>query len=237
MNHYYLGIDVSKGYSDFILLNSAKQSVEENFQLDDTFDGHQKLYNILSEFYTHHPKAQIYAAVESTGGYENNWFGSLLRFQGSLPLNTARLNPCGVSNNSKAGLDRNITDKISAENVAKYMIEHPEKVTYQQHDPLDSLRRQWGFVKMLIKQKTQLLNQLESNLYVANPEILPYCKNGVPNTDKCRVPEVELLKTFKGIGASSAIGLILEIGSVERFASAKKLASFFGLHPVYKKKR
>ena len=313
MNHYYLGIDVSKGYSDFILLNSAKQSVEENFQLDDTFDGHQKLYNILSGFCTHHPKAQIYAAVESTGGYENNWFGSLLRFQGSLPLNTARLNPCGVSNNSKAGLDRNITDKISAENVAKYMIEHPEKVTYQHHDPLASLRRQWGFVKMLIKQKTQLLNQLESNLYVANPEILPYCKNGVPNwvlslllqyptapklakarkssvvliphvtpqkakelieaakqsvasatdevtaqiikatvkqikqllksidaqvkimTDKCRVPEVELLKTFKGIGAFSAIGLILEIGSVERFASAKKLASFFGLHPVYKK--
>ena len=28
---------------------------------------------------------------------------------------------------------------------------------------------------------------------------------------------------------------MLEIGSVERFATAKKLASFFGLHPIYKK--
>jgi transposase len=313
VNHYYLGIDVSKGYSDFILLNSAKQCVEENFQLDDTFDGHQKLYNILSRFCTHHPKAQIYAAVESTGGYENNWFDALVKFQSALPLNTARLNPCGVHNNSKAGLDRNITDKISAENVAKYMIEHPEKVLYQQQDPLTSLRKQWSFIKMLTKQKTQLLNQLESNLYTANPEILAYCKHSTPNwvlsllsryptavklararkssvalipyvtpkkakelvetakrsvasandqiteqiikasvkqirlisksietqtkmmADKCDVPEVKLLKTFMGISDFSAIGLILEIGSVERFASAKKLASFFGLHPVYKK--
>ena len=46
--------------------------------------------------------------------------------------------------------------------------------------------------------------------------------------------EVELLKTFKGIGDYSAIGLMLEIQAVERFATAKKLASFFGLHPIFK---
>jgi len=311
MQNYYLGVDVSKGYSDFVLLDSAKRCIEENFQLDDTFDGHQTLYEVLSKFCTDYPKAQIYAAVESTGGYENNWFNALVKFQSSLPLNTARLNPCGVHNNSKAGLDRNITDKISADNVAKYMIEHPEKILYQQQDALASLRKQWSFIKMLTKQKTQLLNQLESNLYTANPEILVYCKNGVPAwilsllsryptavklakarkssialipyvtpkkakelvetakksvasatdqiteqiikatvkqiklilksietqtkimADKCSVPEVKLLKTFNGISDFSAIGLILEIGSVERFASAKKLASFFGLHPVY----
>ena len=33
----------------------------------------------------------------------------------------------------------------------------------------------------------------------------------------------------------TAIGLVLEIGSVERFPTSKKLSSFFGLHPVYKK--
>jgi transposase len=312
MKHFYLGVDVSKGYSDFMLLDAKKRRVEEDFQLDDTFDGHQKLYHILSALCDQHPDAQVYAAVESTGGYENNWFDALVKFQSSLPLKTARLNPCGVHNNSKAGLERNITDPISAENVAKYMIEHPENVTYQQHDPLASLRKQWSFVKMLSKQKTQWLNQLESNLYGANPEVLGYCKNGVPNwvlsvlaryptaaklakakksslasipyvteqkakeliqsakksvasatdqitaqiikatvkqiqqltkainaqekilTDTCPIPEVSLLKTFQGIGDISAIGLFLEIGSVERFATAKKLASFFGLHPRYK---
>ena len=312
MKSFYLGADVSKGYSDFMLLDAKKRRIEEDFQLDDTFEGHQKLYHILSGLCAQHPDAQIYAAVESTGGYENNWFDALVKFQSSIPLKIARLNPCGVHNNSKAGLERNITDPISAENVAKYMIEHPENVRYQQQDPLSSLRKQWSFVKMLSKQKTQLLNQLESNLYAANPEVLAYCKNGVPNwvlsvlarfptaaklakakksslalisyvteqkakeliqsakksvasatdqvtaqiikatvaqirqltkaidaqekilTQTCSIPEVQLLKTFPGIGDISAVGLILEIGSVERFATAKKLASFFGLHPIYK---
>jgi transposase len=312
MKHYYLGVDVSKGYSDFMLLDAKKRRIEEDFQLDDTFDGHQKLYHILSSLCDQHPDAQIYAAVESTGGYENNWFEALVKFQSSLPLKTARLNPCGVRNNSKAGLERNITDPISAENVAKYMIEHPENVRYQQHDPFSSLRKQWSFIKMLSKQKTQLLNQLESNLYGANPEILGHCKNGVPKwvislllrfptaaklakakksslasipyvteqkakaliqsakksvasagdqitaqiikatvkqiqqltqtieaqekilTQMCSIPQVQLLKTFPGIGDISAIGLILEIGSVERFATAKKLSSYFGLHPIFK---
>lgn len=313
MPDYFFGIDVSKGYSNFVMLDSSKLCVEDDFQLDDTFDGHQKLYSILSEFCVRHPKANIFAAVESTGGYENNWFDVLARFQAQLPIRTARLNPCGVYNNSKAALDRNITDKISAENVAKYIIEHPEKVRWQLQDPLAPLRKQWGFIKMLKKQKTQLLNQLESNLYTANPEILAYCKDSTPAwvfsllqryptasklakarkssvalipyvtpqkaknlieaakhsvasatdeitsqiikatvqqirqlskvidaqtkamTDKCSIPEVELLKTFIGIGDDSAVGLILEISSIKRFKSAKHLASFFGLHPVYKK--
>ena len=313
MSDFFFGIDASKGYSNFVMLDSLKRCVEDDFQLDDTFDGHQKLYRILSEFCVRNPKANIFAAVESTGGYENNWFDALVRFQTHLPIRTARLNPCGVYNNSRAELNRNITDKISAENVAKYMIEHPEKVQYRQQDPLSPLRKQWGFVKMLKKQKTQMLNQLESNLYTANPEILAYCKDHTPAwvlsllqryptasrlakaqkssvslipyvtpqkakklvetakhsvasatdettsqiikalvqqirqlsktidaqtkamADKCSIPEVELLKTFIGIGNESAVGLILEIGSIERFKRAKHLASFFGLHPVYKK--
>jgi hypothetical protein len=50
----------------------------------------------------------------------------------------------------------------------------------------------------------------------------------------CDVPEVELLKTFIGIGDYSAIGLILNIQSVNRFKTSKKLAAFFGLHPKLK---
>jgi hypothetical protein len=165
---------------------------------------------------------------------------------------------------------------------------------------------------MLTKQSTQLLNQLEPLLYSANPELLTYCKDGVPGwvlkllkryptaaklarakavsvaripyissaraqqlilgakksvasvADKvteqliratvkqilhlreliasqteimvkdCSVAEVDLLKTFSGINDYSAVGLILEIQTITRFSTVKKLASFFGLHPVYK---
>ena len=313
MDHYFLGIDASKGYSDFVMLNAKKQPAIENFQLDDTFHGHARLYELLASFSQAHPDATIHAAVESTGGYENNWFQSLLKFQGSLPMKTAHLNPLGVTHNAKADLKRNVTDKISAQNVAEYMIAHPEKVSYQHQDSLASLRKQWGFITMLTKQCTQLLNQLESLLYNANPEILLYCKDKTPQwvlkllsryptalrlskakvkslaripyvtdqrakqlvatakksvasasdkateqlivatvqqivhlkkiigtqtqilTDECNVPEVELLKTFIGIGDYAAIGLMLQIQSAKRFSTSKKIASFFGIHPAYKK--
>lgn len=47
--------------------------------------------------------------------------------------------------------------------------------------------------------------------------------------------EIEILESYDGIGTYSAIGLLLQIQSVERFASAKKIASFFGVHPTFKK--
>ena len=312
MQQYYLGIDVSKGYADFVILDSKKQPIEDNFQLDDTFVGHCQLYDRLNEFYINHPDSKIYAAVESTGGYENNWLNSLIKFQSSFNLETARLNPLGVHANSKADMKRNVTDKISAQNVAEFLIAHPDKVAYQQQDYLAGLRKQWGFIEMLTKQSTQLLNQIESLIYSANPELLVYCKDGMPDwilklllryptaanlskakassvasipyvssarakelvatakhsvasaTDRitgqlivatakqilhlkktiasqtkvmvrdCSLPEVDLLKTFPGISDLSATGLILQIQSVERFPSVKKLASFFGLHPVFK---
>ena len=312
MEKFYLGIDVSKGYADFIILNGKKKPVVDNFQLDDTFNGHSRLYTKLREFSNAHPGSRLYAGVESTGGYENNWYNSLVEFQGSLNLQTARLNPLGVHHNSKADLKRNKTDKISARSVAEYMIAHSEKVSYQHQDSLASLRKQWGFVRLLTKQSTQLLNQLEPLMYSGNPELLVYCKDSPPEwvlkllekyptahnlarakvtslaripyissaraeklvaiakqsvastTDKitqqlivatvkqilhlkktikvqtgimakeCSVPEVELLKTFIGISDYSAIGLMLEIQSVKRFPSVKKLASFFGLHPELK---
>jgi len=312
MKPFYMGIDVSKGYADFMILNSKKQPVAQNFQLDDTFEGHQSLYKILGRFLTDHPESTLFAAVESTGGYENNWYNSLIEFQGSLNIQTARLNPLGVMHNSKADLKKNTTDKISAQNIAEYLIAHTEKVVYQQDDQLAGLRKQWGFIKMLTKQSTQFLNQLNALLYTANPELLSYCQDGVPGwmltllvqypsaarlknahaktvanipyvsrmraqqlianakrsvasaTDttteqlivattrqilhlkntiaeqmkrmikECPISEIELLKTFPGISDTSAIGLIIEIQTVKRFAGVKKLASFFGVHPVYK---
>ena len=135
MQTFYLGIDASKGYADFIILNRYKKVVVESFQLDDTFDGHCLLYELLMNFSTDHPDSIICAALESTGGYENNWHNVLLEFQGTLNLQTARLNPLGVHHNSKADLKRNVTDKISARNVAEYMIAHPEKVSYQSRGP------------------------------------------------------------------------------------------------------
>ena len=182
MQTYYLGIDASKGYADFTILNHHKDIVLKNFQLDDTFAGQSCLYEKLCNFYKEHPQSIIYAAIESTGGYENNWYNFLFKAKDKLNLKVTRLNPYGVSNHSKAELNRITTDKISAKNVAEYLISHPNKASYGQKNELAPLKKQWGFIKMLSKQSTQLFNELESMLYIANPELLIYCKNGVSDS-------------------------------------------------------
>jgi transposase len=311
--NFYLGIDVSKGYADFTILNQKKEVIEDNFQLDDTFEGHNQLFNFLTDFYLQHPEAKLFVGVESTGGYENNWFSTLHKLQFKMNLSVSRLNPFGVNHSSKASMNRIITDKESAKYIAEYLISYPEIVNYKSEDYFASARRQWTSIKMFTKQKTQLLNQLNSLLYIANPEILAFCRDGlrlwtllllekyptalklsrarvtslskIPYLSKSRAEdilkdakvsvasasdeiteetiialvkqiislrkitarqiklletnvnlpdEVKLLKSFNGIGTYSAVGLMIEIISVQRFVSSKKLASFFGIHPVFK---
>lgn len=182
MSNYYLGIDVSKGYSDFIMLDQFKHPVDTGFQLDDTAEGHRMLAAYLTQFFKTYPAVEIFSAVESTGGYENNWYRSLIELSENFVLQVARLNPARVKFNSDASAKRNKTDAISAKDVAEYLISHPEKVDYRTADKrFPMLRRQWNFIRLNVKQQTQLLNHLQSVLYVAMPEILNFCRHGIPN--------------------------------------------------------
>ena len=308
----YLGGDVSKGYADWVILSEKKQAVLENFQLDDTYAGHCKLYSMLETYFEKHPGLEMYAAVESTGGYENNWFSTLKSYQKIFNLKVARINPTGVNFNRKAGMKRNVTDAISALSIAEYMINHPENIKYDQDDKWRTLCRHWNFVEMQKAQRTQTINQLETILYCANPALIRYKKGKLSNwlleliikyptakelakakpeklakipyvtlerakelvaeakqniasaTDRNAeilvsqialqikafdqniksqmrlieqeliCPEIEILKSFNGIDTVSAIGLLLEIETVERFPTVKGCSCYFGLHPKFK---
>ena len=308
----YLGGDVSKGYADWVILSEKKQTVLENFQLDDTYAGHCKLYAALEAYFDKHAGLEMYAALESTGGYENNWFNTLKSYQKVFNLKVARINPLGVNYNRKAGMKRNVTDAISAISIAEYMINHPENIVFDQDEKWKTLCRHWNFVEMQKAQKTQTINQLETILYCSNPALLRFKKDNFPNwlleliikcptADKLakarprnlsKIPyltlkraqelvaeakqniasatdrnaellvsqiaiqikafdhniksqmqlieqemscqEIEVLKSFKGINTTSAIGLMLEIKAVERFSAVKGISCYFGLHPKFK---
>lgn len=126
----FLGVDVSKGYADFILLDKGKNTLESVFQLDDTKEGHTSLETLLKSFISKHRVTQLYCGVESTGGFENNWYGAISALGGYMPVKVTRLNPSGVKSNTQATLKRNVTDALSARYVAEYLIAHPQKVDY-----------------------------------------------------------------------------------------------------------
>jgi len=308
----YLGGDVSKGYADWVILSEKKQTVLENFQLDDTYAGHCKLYSALEAYFGKHLGLEMYAAVESTGGYENNWYNTLKSYQKVFNLKVVRKNPLGVNYNRRASMKRNVTDAISAVSIAEYMINHPENIAYDQDEKWKTLCRHWNFVEMQKQQRVQTINQLETILYSANPTLMRYKKGDLPNwlleliiqcptadklakakperlakipylslvrakelvteanqniasaTDRNAeilvtqialqiksfdqniksqmqlierdliCPEIELLKSFKGISTISAIGLMLEIKTIDRFPTVKGFSCYFGLHPKFK---
>jgi transposase len=312
----FLGIDVSKGYADFLLLDDNKNVVEEGFQLSDNTQGRQKLKELIKSW-QEKGLEQLFCGVESTGGYENNWYSYLKTNFKGCNVNVCRINPKGVKSIGEASLKRTITDAVSAENIASYMISFPNKLDYGIHKEATNItfkegRQHATCIRMHQKQKVQLMNQLEKLLYQYFSEILIYCRHGIPvwlltmlakyptasmaikaGADKLAVfngvskpkaaaiinkakaniqdvspqiahmiqvtakeilhketlikdekqylatrhaesEEVILLQDIPGLGLSSAVTIALEIEDISRFETAKKLASFFGVHPTFK---
>lgn len=313
----YLGIDVSKGYADFILFSAHKEVLEPIFGLDDTPSGYKQLGDLMQIWQKKWHLDQIYCGLESTGGYENNWY-NWLKSQASsvgLTIKVARLNARAVHGISQSVLLRSTSDRTSAQSIATYLIHYEESINFEEKLPLiyACLRQEYNFLRLLRKQATQLSNQLEKLLYQYIPEMIPFCKDGLagwilkllilaPSRSQMQalrdhdwkkvpfcprkkrealclalqeraidpmaemmadsiadlaqeilhkkemmkkkrksleqkaetIPEVKLLTTIPGMGSYSALGLFIEINGIERFPSAKKLASYFGLHPCYK---
>ncbi len=312
----YLGIDVSKGYADFLLLDNESEVLEEAFILQDNQEGRQSLKALIAGWMKQGLE-ELYCGVESTGGYENNWYGYLKSSFKEKKVFVCRLNPRAVKALSDASLNRTITDAVSAETIANYMVKFPKKVDYGLENKAGNETSKEGrlhltYIKMLTKQKVQLNNQFEKLIYQYFSEVMVYCRHGVPvwllnmlskyptaktvrnagvsrlsainnitpekalvivNKAKSSTQEVsnhighiiqqtateilhkvtlimgekrylqgiysekeavKLIGSIPGIGLDSAIAIALEIDDVSRFETAKKMASFFGVHPTYK---
>jgi len=179
----YLGIDVSKGYADFTLLDDEKNQLEKTFQLDDTRQGHDALKKLLIAMPKKYGLAQIYCALESTGGFENNWHHSILQWSKDFPLKVVRLNPYVVKSNTTATLKRNVTDALSSRYIAEYLITQSKSIKYDELPSsvdYSAFRSLNNHINLQKRQCSQLINELKSVLYSVFPELLRYCKDSVP---------------------------------------------------------
>jgi transposase len=198
-NVKYLGIDVSKGYADFCLLDSQKQMVDKVFQLDDNRQGHQILKEYLQQLVR--SGHRVACGLESTGGYELNWLRLIRQLSKELSVEVFKLNPKGIKHQIESTLKRTITDGVSARGIAEYLVNNQaeyqgvwQKNTHQK-EAITSSQHCFNLVTGLIKQQTARYNQLEKLVYQGFPELLTYCKNGIPNWI------IRLLKVYPGAAA------------------------------------
>jgi transposase len=233
----YLGIDVSKGYADFLLMDENKQSMERSFQLDDNSKGHQELVMYLETHPTEGKK--IICGLESTGGYEQNWLTVLKRCSKHMPIEVYKLNPKGVKHQLESTLKRTITDSVSAEGIANYLANNYQKKQQDWHksthqdEQVTDAQHCFNLINGLIKQQTARNNQIEKLLYQNFPELLTYCKQGIPNwmirllikypgLMSIKHTKVERIDGIKGISRAKA----------ERIKELAKTTVAMSSHPV-----
>ena len=126
MNNLFLGGDVSKGYADFFLMNSSGEEMRNAFKLMDTKEGHSEL-NAILKANLNSSDDRIYCGVESTGGYENNWMNMLSSFSDER-IKAVRINPIRIFHQSKANMDRTVTDKVASKTISIHLSEHYEEL-------------------------------------------------------------------------------------------------------------
>lgn len=178
LRHFgFLGGDVSKGMCDFILKNQIGEELESNFQLDDNELGHTELNKLIKNWKKTHQLKKIIVGVESTGGYENNWYRFLRSKSKALNLEVFRINPRRVYFESKKEGRQTKTDAVSACVLANYL-----RKNYGEGDLI--LRKSSGsekyanmrtlhkYIGQLSRQNTRIKNMLEKLLYKFMPELL-----------------------------------------------------------------
>ena len=164
-NRLFMGIDVSKGYADFVILTSKRALFEKGFQLDDNLEGHKILEEIIDEL-----TAQGYSVicgVENTGGYERNWIQLLRKLSKSNKKTEAyKLNPKAVKHQIQSLLRRTIDDTVSADGIAMYMANNYEIFKQNWANSTNQSKAQTngqqvvGMICGLTKQQTMKKNQL-----------------------------------------------------------------------------
>ena len=225
----YLGIDVSKGYADFLLLDRDKNQLEAAFRLEDTGAGHNRLILLVKQWLS--GCDTIMCGVESTGGYEANWWRLLRGLSQTMSIKVALLNPSGVKAIGQAANKKAITDAVSAENIAVYLMSFPEKVRYyEKRESGDgqyaSVKHYAAYLRTEIKQHVQLSNQLEKLLYQYMSPLIAHTRHGIPgwvlrliarypSVRKIQRLSIDQLCSIKGIGDNKARALISQLSGAD----------------------
>ena len=175
-----IGIDVSKGRSDIVIINQSGTALSGSSVYDDTRDGHDRLSSVLRDLRRDHPDAKLIAGVEATGGYERTWVAFFKREQqAGRAVSFHRLNPLAVKRFLEADLHRKVDDARAAQGIARFLLER-----LRQADPLaiplNGLVVFYRNIRGLIEQRATLRQRFQSLLSSANPELVQYCDSGLP---------------------------------------------------------
>jgi len=170
-------VDVSKGYGDFIAVNTEKAIVLAPFRLDDNAEGHTALTNQFKLLKKTHGATRILFVAESTGGLEDNWLRLVRKPELSSFVEGYRLNPKVIHHEYQVQKRSSISDAVSSLTMAHHVAKHleqfnPNEIAY--NPDLAAARSLIRHLVTLQDQNTEHKNSLQQLLYQYLPSLINF---------------------------------------------------------------
>lgn len=180
MNTIFVGGDLSKGYVDVEFRNEAGTFLKEAGRFDDTAEGHRDLEERMAALRRKDPQIRFVVGLEASGGLERNWEKFFRKLKNDFTLELLVLNPFAVKRHLERNLRRNKTDKISAKNIADYLAIGRRRQDVDYEPQMQGARSLYRCVTAAIGRRVQTQCELQSLLPAVQPELVQYCRDGVP---------------------------------------------------------
>lgn len=237
MIHAFLGIDVAKANLDTCLLLPTGKYKHRRFP--NTAAGHQALLDWVRQWEV----PTVHACLEATGTYGQ----AVALFLQDHGQRVSVLNPAVVAYYAQSRFRRAKTDRVDAKLLAQYC--QKEQPALWTPAPVE-LRELQALLRR--REVLQQMRQMEHNRLVATTHPAPVQSSleaHLQELDEALVTieqairdhldqhpdlkkQAELLGSIPGIGETTAVSLLAELGDVKRFRCARQVAAFAGLTPT-----
>jgi transposase len=229
-----LGIDISKKHFDVALLLPSDK--RKNKKFPNNPQGFQALHAWLGELQVE----SLHACLEATNTYGH----PLAEFLYDQGFDVSMVNPARVKGYGQGELLRTKTDKQDASLIARFCESMSPSLWVPEPKNVRELKALVRRVDSLIEMKQQEVNRLD----VADDVVLEDIKGHIAllssridqlrdairqhiDNDPGLREQKELLLSIPGIGEKTVAAVLSYFAVIERFSSAKKLASFCGVAP------
>lgn len=227
-----LGIDVSKLTFDV----STKEGRHSKFE--NSTEGFDLFFKSI--------KKDSHCVMEVTGIYHLE----LARYLYTKKIAVSVVNPLSVKRFSQMHLKRNKTDKADAAMIALYATKNDPELWVINDQIIEKSIDYYSVMEHLITTRASFKNILDAlKTKKSDTDLISDIALQIQNFTR-DIQKIELqliafikqynadlltnLKSIKGIGIRTALGLIITTNGFENFESSKQLASYFGIAPTEK---
>jgi len=234
LKKYILGIDISKRHFDVALM------LLNNKQKHKKFSNDPKGFEALKSWLLQFDIDRLHACMEATNIYGNK----LAEYLYDLDYEVSIVNPISIKGFAQSELNRTKTDKQDASLIARFCVAMSPRLWEPEPQNVRILKALVHRVDALVDMRQQEVNRLDvAEAIVANDiqqhielltkqiELLRKTIQQHIDDDPDLKAQKELLLSIPGVGEKTIAVLLSNFANVQRFGSAKKMASFCGVTP------